>query len=221
MMESLMLAGLGGIAGAGLTIWLVDALVALVPAGLPRASEIVVDTRVLFFTAVIALATAIVFGVLPALQSSRADVHDALKEGSRGSMGGRRVLRSTLIVAEFALALVLLIGAGLLLRSFWRLQQVEIGFEPHHVLSARLWLPQPNIPSTGPYAKHEPRLALYEEIIRRARTLPGVSAVAAAIALPFDGSRGSATITIDGRSRIRFHVCLRSRRTPRRPGTSG
>jgi predicted permease len=196
MTESLMLACLGGIAGAGLTIWLVDALVALVPAGLPRASEIVVDTRVLFFTAVIALATAIVFGVLPALQSSRADVHDALKEGSRGSVGGRRVLRSTL--AEFALALVLLIGAGLLLRSFWRLQQVEIGFEPHHVLSARLWLPQPNIPSTGPYAKDEPRLALYEEIIRRARMLPGVSAVAAAIALPFDGSRGSATITIDG-----------------------
>jgi putative ABC transport system permease protein len=199
MTESLMLACLGGIAGAGLTVWLVDALVALVPAGLPRASEIVVETRVLFFTAVIALATAMVFGVLPALQSSRADVHDALKEGSRGSVGGRRVLRSTLIVAEFALALVLLIGAGLLLRSFWRLQQVEIGFEPHHVLSARLWLPQPNIPSTGPYAKHEPRLALYEEIMRRARTLPGVSAVAAAIALPFDGSRGSATITIDGR----------------------
>jgi predicted permease len=199
MTESLLLASLGGLAGAGLTVWLVDALVALVPAGLPRASEIVVDTRVFFFTAVIALATAIVFGVLPALQSSRADVHDALKEGSRGSVGGRRVLRSTLIVAEFALALVLLIGAGLLLRSFWRLQQIEIGFEPHDVLSARLWLPQPNIPSTGPYAKHEPRVALYEEIMRRARTLPGVSAVAAAIALPFDGSRGTTTITIEGR----------------------
>jgi predicted permease len=199
MTESLLLACFGGAAGACLTVWLVDALVALVPAGLPRASEIVVDTRVLFFTATIALATAFVFGVLPALQSSRADVHDALKEGSRGSVGGRRVLRSTLIVAEFALALVLLVGAGLLLRSFWRLQQVEIGFEPHHVLTARLWLPQPNIPSTGPYAKHEPRVALYEEVMRRARALPAVSAVAAVIGLPFDGSRGSATITVDGK----------------------
>jgi predicted permease len=198
MTESLLLACFGGAVGACLTVWLVDALVALVPAGLPRASEIVVDGRVLFFTATIALATALVFGVLPALQSSRADVQDALKEGGRGSVGGRRILRSTLIVAEFALALVLLVGAGLLLRSFWRLQQVEIGFQPDHVLSARLWLPQPNIPSTGPYARHEPRLALYEEVLRRARTLPGVSAAAAVIALPFDGSRGNATITVDG-----------------------
>jgi putative ABC transport system permease protein len=139
-----------------------------VPAGLPRASEIVVDTGALLFTGTIALATALVFGVLPALQSSRADVHDALKEGSRSRAGGRRVLRSTLIVAEFALALILLVGAGLLLRSFWRLQQVDIGFRPDHVLTARLWLPQPNIPSTGPYARHESRLALYEEVLRRA-----------------------------------------------------
>ncbi len=198
MTESLLLACFGGAAGACLMVWLVDALVALVPAGLPRASEIVVDARVVFFTATIALATAIVFGVLPAMQSSRADVHDALKEGSRGSVGGRRFLRSTLIVGEFALALVLLVGAGLLLRSFWRLQQIEIGFEPDRVLTARLWLPQPNDPATGPYATHEKRLALYEEVMRRARTLPGVSAVGAAITLPFDGSRTS-TITVEGR----------------------
>jgi putative ABC transport system permease protein len=199
MTESLLLACLGGAAGAGLTVWLVDALVTLVPAALPRASEIAVDTRVFFFTAAIALATAFVFGVLPALQSSRADVHEALKEGGRGSVAGRRVLRSTLIVVEFALALVLLVGAGLLLRSFWRLQRVEIGFQPEHILTARLWLPQPNIPSTGPYAKHDARVALYEEVLRRARTLPGVSAAAAVVALPFNGSRGNSTITIDGR----------------------
>jgi predicted permease len=197
MTESLLLACLGGAAGACLTVWLVDALVALAPAGLPRAGEIAVDARVVFFTAAIALATAVVFGVLPALQSSRADVHDALKEGSRGTAGGRRVLRSALIVGEFALALVLLVGAGLLLRSFWRLQQVEIGFEPDRVLTARLWLPQPNDPASGPYARHEKRLALYEEVMRRARTLPGITAVAAAIALPFD-SGPTSTVTVEG-----------------------
>ncbi|NUR55649.1 MAG: FtsX-like permease family protein, partial [Acidobacteria bacterium] len=169
MAESLLLAVLGGAAGMCLAVWLVDALVALVPAGLPRAHEIGVDTRVLLFTALVALATPFVFGVLPAWHCSNADVHDALKEGSRGTAGARRVLRSTLIVAEVALALVLLVGAGLLVRSFWRLQQVDIGFDPSHVLTARLWLPQPNDPSTGPYFRHEPRVALYEEILRRAR----------------------------------------------------
>ena len=198
MAESLLLAVLGGAAGMCLAVWLVDALVALVPAGLPRAHEIGVDTRVLLFTALVALATPFVFGVLPAWQCSNADVHDALKEGSRGTAGARRVLRSTLIVAEVALALVLLVGAGLLVRSFWRLQQVDIGFDPSHVLTARLWLPQPNDPSTGPYFRHEPRVALYEEILRRARALPGVSSAAAAVALPLDGRRGAATITIDG-----------------------
>jgi len=198
MTESLLLAVIGGAAGMCLAVWLVDALVALVPAGLPRASEIAVDTRVLWFTAVVALATPFLFGVLPAWQSSGAGVHDALKEGSRGSAGGRRLLRSALIVAEFALALVLLVGAGLLVRSFWRLQRVDLGFDPHHVVTARLWLPQPNEPSTGPYFKHEPRVALYEEILRRARALPGVTAAAAAIALPLDARRGAATITIDG-----------------------
>ena len=87
----------------------------------------------------------------PRCSTSRADVNDALKEGSRGASSARGLVRSALVVAEFALALVLLVGAALLVRSFWRLQHVDLGFEPHHVLTARLWLPQPNEPSTGPY----------------------------------------------------------------------
>jgi len=197
--ESLMLALLGGIAGAALTVWLLEALLALVPAGLPRLPEVAIDGQVLAFTALTTIATAIIFGTIPALQFSKSDVNESLKEGSRGSASGARgFLRSALVVVEFALALVLLVGAGLLVRSFWRLQQVDLGFDPHHVVTARLWLPQPNDPKTGPYFKHQPRLAVYEEILRRARTLPGVSASAAVGTLPFDGRGGNAVFTVEG-----------------------
>jgi predicted permease len=205
--ESLMLSALGGIAGAAVTIWLVEALIALAPSGLPRIQEIAIDGQVLAFTAMMTVATAIVFGTIPAVQYSKTDVNGALKEGARGASSGRGVLRSALVVAEFALALVLLVGAALLVRSFWRLQHVDLGFEPAHVLTARLWLPQPNEPSTGPYFTHPARVAAFEEILRRARTLPGVTAAAATGVLPFDGARGTTVLTIEGhetddRSRI-------------------
>ena len=196
--ESLLLAALGGVAGAAVTVWLLEALLALVPAGLPRLSEVTIDSRVLAFNAVLALVTAVIFGTLPALHFSKVDVNEALKEGARGTAGGRRLLRSALVVAEFALALVLLVGAALLIRSLWRLQRVELGFNPQNVLTARLWLPQPNDPSTGKYFTHAARVAFYDDVLRRARTLPGVSAVAAAVALPFDGTRNTATMTIEG-----------------------
>ena len=197
--ESLMLSALGGLAGAAVTIWLVEALMALAPSGLPRIQEIAIDRQVLAFTALMTVATAIVFGTIPAVQYSKADVNDALKEGARGASASRGILRSALVVVEFALALVLLVGAALLMRSFWRLQHVDLGFEPAHVLTAGLWLPQPNEPSTGPYFTHPPRVAVFEEILRRARTLPGVTAAAATGVLPFDGTRGAAVITIEGR----------------------
>ena len=196
--ESLLLGALGGLAGAAATGWMLDALLALVPEGLPRLQEVRIDGQVLAFTALTALATALIFGTLPALQFSKTDVTDALKEGARGTAGARGVVRSALVVAEFALALVLLVGAALLVRSFWALQRVELGFEPGHVLTARLWLPQPNEPSTGPYYSHEARIATYDEILRRARSLPGVSAAAAAGALPFDGGGGNSTFTAEG-----------------------
>jgi putative ABC transport system permease protein len=202
LIESLLLAAAGGVAGAGVMVWLLDALLALAPSGLPRLNEIHVDGQVLAFTAAVSILSAIVFGTLPALQSSRAGVNDTLKEGSRGSALGRGMLRSSLVVAEFALALVLLVGAALLLRSFWRLEQVDFGFNPRGVLTARLWLPQPNDPDAGKYSNrttgHAARVVAYEEILRRASRLPGVSAAAGVGNLPFDGNRGVAGITIDG-----------------------
>jgi predicted permease len=200
--ESAMLALLGGAAGAMVTVWLLEILLALVPSGLPRLQEIRVDGQAVAFTALISVVTGLLFGTLPALQSSRADVNDALKEGSRGASGARGRLRSTLVVVEFALAVVLLVGAALLVRSFWRLQRVELGFNPANVLTAKLWLPQPNDPDQGRYSQrvtgHQARLATYEEILRRAASLPGVSAAAAADALPFDGSRSSVVFTAEG-----------------------
>jgi putative ABC transport system permease protein len=139
---------------------------------------------------------------MPAVQSSRVGVNDALKDGTRGGTATRSWMRSTLVVVEVALAVVLLVGASLLVRSFWRLQQVDPGFEPANVLTARLWLPQPNDPDLGRYSNrqtgHQARLATYEEILRRARTLPGVTAAAAADALPLDGSRSSIVFTAEG-----------------------
>ena len=194
--ESLLLAVIGGMAGAAVTVWLLQALLALLPAGLPRLAEVSIDARVLAFNGALAVTTAIVFGTIPAVQFSRTDVNDAMKEGGRGS----GVLRSALVVTEFALALVLLVGAALLMRSLWRLQHVELGFNSRNVVTARLWLPQPNDPTQGKYFTHAARLALYEDVLRRARSLPGVAGAAAAISLPFDGTRSHSTITVEGQA---------------------
>jgi putative ABC transport system permease protein len=199
--ESLLLALLGGVLGGVLSVWLLDVLLALVPAGLPRLQEIRVDLQVVAFTAVMSVATALLFGMLPALQSSKTDVNDALRDGSRGA-SARGWLRSSLVVVEFALAVVLLVGAALLVRSFWRLQRVDLGFDSRHVLTAKLWLPQPNDPEQGRYSSrktgHLARIATYDEILRRAESLPGVTAAAAADALPFDGTRSSVVFTAEG-----------------------
>ena len=200
--ESLLLAVLGGAAGTGVTVWLLEALLALIPPGVPRLQEVAVNGQVLAFTAIVSIATAFVFGAIPALHGSGMDVNATLKEETRGASGGRGWLRSALVVAEFALALMLLVGAGLLVRSFWRLQHVQLGFDPHNVLAARLWLPQPNDPAQGRYSNratgHPVRVATYEEILRRVEALPGVRAVGAAGALPFDGSRSQVVFTAEG-----------------------
>ena len=220
--ESLLLAVLGGAAGAMVTGWLLALLLAIVPSALPRLQEVRVDASVVAFTAAMSVLTALVFGTLPALYSSRADVTDALKEGSRGASGARGWLRSSLVVVEFALALVLLVGAALLVRSFVRVQQLELGFNPANVLTAKLWLPQPNDPSQGRYSHrttgHQARLTAYEEILRRAESLPGVTAAAAADALPLDGSRSAVVFTAEGTEaddRSRVPTVQYSSATPR------
>jgi putative ABC transport system permease protein len=197
--ESVVLSLCGGALGILLGVWGVDLLLTLVPSSLPRISEIGISHRVVAFTFAVSLGTGVLFGLAPALQFSNPDVLSALKDGRSPAVRSRRVLRASLVVAEFALAMVLLVGAALLVRSFWRVQHVETGFDGHHVLTARLWLPQPNNPSAGKYFDHAPRLALFTEVMRRVRALPGVASVGMVQSLPLDGLRGGTTITVDGR----------------------
>ena len=162
-------------------------------------TEVRIDSTVVVFTFAVAVVTGMLFGLAPALQFSNPDVLASLKDGRSPASSSRRRLRAALVACEFALAVVLLVGATLLVRSFWRLQQVNTGVDAAGVLTARLWLPQPNDPTVGKYFKHEARYALFENIMERLRALPGVTAVAAVQALPLDSPRGGSTITIDGR----------------------
>jgi putative ABC transport system permease protein len=200
--ESAVLAVVGGAVGTMVMIWLLELLLAIAPSGLPRLQEIHVDGYVLAFTAAVSIVSALLFGTLPALHFSKTDANGAMKDGSRSVSSARGLLRSALVVAEVALALVLLVGAALLVRSFWRLQQVDVGFDPRHVLTARLWLPQPNDPQQGKYSKrdtgHATRVAAYEEMLQRARRLPGVTAAAAVGSLPFDGTRNMTAFMAEG-----------------------
>ena len=133
--ESVVLALAGGIAGLAIARWGTQAVVAAVPGGLPRMENIGMDGWVLAFTLGVSLLTGIVFGLAPALQVSVTDLHETLKEGSRGSSAGHRRLRSLLVVTEVAAALVLLAGAGLMLRTIWTLGGINPGFDPGHVLT--------------------------------------------------------------------------------------
>ena len=182
--ESLLLSGLGGVAGLLLAVWGTELLVKLTPDTIPRANEIGVDGRVLGFTLLLALLTGVVAGLLPARQASRPDFNETLKDGGRGltgKQGGRA--RNALVTAEIALAMVLLIGAGLLLQSFRRLQQVEPGFEPRHVLTAQLILPE------AKYAEAGKAGIFFDQLLQRARNLPGVQAAGLTTQLPLrDGN---------------------------------
>src|SRR5262249_43697612 len=144
--------GLAGIAAASLTL---DALLRLVPAKIPRLTEIGLHWTVLGFALLVSILTGVAFGLAPALQSARAEVSAAIKEGAKGAGQGKRTgrLRDVLTVSEVALAVVLMVGAGLLLRTFWTLLQVNPGFNPTGVVTAGLWLPVPNDPKSDPYAK--------------------------------------------------------------------
>jgi putative ABC transport system permease protein len=193
--ESLLLSGLGGVAGLALAVWGVQVLVALIPQDTPRLEEIRLDYRVVLFTLGISLATGLLFGLAPALQSARTDLNETLKESGRGGSDGRSRLRlrNLLAVSEFALALVLLIGAGLMLKSFRRLQDVRPGFEPSHLLTMRVALPDQKYPD---FNKSK---AFFDQLFERLKTLPEIKAAGAVNLLPFSGSNGDRTFTIEGR----------------------
>ena len=200
--ESLMLALTGGAIGLLIAVWGVAGLVRLSPANLVRLGDVSVDKTVLLFTLVVSVATGILFGLVPAIQASNPDLQETLKDAARGATGGarRNRVRNLLVISEFALALMLLVSAALLIRSFRQLQQVDPGFNPQNVLTARLWLPQPNLPETGPYFKHPARVALYRRIMDRISGMPGVQAVGAVSQVPLGGGRANAPFTIEGQA---------------------
>jgi len=162
---------------------------------LPLAFTIGLNRSVLLFTVLVSVVTGLVFGIAPALRATRFDLRETLNEGSRGSTAGpgHQRLRGVLIASEFALAMLLLVGAGLLLRSFSRLQNVSTGFQPDHLLLVDLPLSQ------TAYAKPEQRYGFFDRLINRAQNLPGVRSVGAATALPVSGIGGLIHFNIYGR----------------------
>jgi putative ABC transport system permease protein len=193
--ESVLLALIGGLAGVLLALWGLDLLRALGSHTVPRIAEANLDLRVLLVTLVASVGTGILFGLVPALASAKPELTEALKEGGRGSTTGsrRNRVRNALVISEVALALVLLVGAGLLLKSFARLQNVDPGFEPRNVLTMELSLP------VAKYPRGKPVADFYAEIIRRVQTLPGVETAALTSILPLSGTNSDSSFAIEGR----------------------
>ncbi len=195
--ESLVLALLGGAAGLILAAWGIEAIGGLAPATIPGLDAVSLDAKVLAFTALVSIVAAIVFSVLPAIQTVGRDVISPLKEGGQNASAGRgrQRARRSLAVAEVALAVVLVIGAGLLFRSFQEMRQVELGFDPENVLTFQLTLPQAD------YAGSERMIDFYAELRDRVEATSGVHSVGATALLPLDQSIGDWGIDIEGRER--------------------
>jgi len=194
LVESVLLALLGGVAGLLVAWWGTDLLLKLVPGGLPRVTETSLNARVLAFTLLVSAATGVLFGLVPALHSSKFDLVTVLKEGGRGTGDGGRGnrTRSVLIVAQIAVAFVLLVSAGLLVGSFWRLQQVNPGFDPKNVLTFRVSLPVTR------YAQNEQIENFYQRLTSRVGALPGVTSVSAISVLPLSGQNSGVGFAIEG-----------------------
>ncbi|HJQ26105.1 MAG TPA: ABC transporter permease [Blastocatellia bacterium] len=193
--ESLLLAIIGG----GMGLLLASLGLRLLPVigseKIPRLQEVALDVRVLGFTLLVSLLTSVVFGLVPAYQAVKFDLQTALKEGGRAaaSARGRSRLRAALVIAEVALSLVLLVGAGLLIKSFWRLRQIDTGFRAEQVLTLRLF------PPASAYPDDQHVAAFYEELLRRVRSLPGVTDAAVVDAVPLGDRSGGTVLEVEGR----------------------
>jgi putative ABC transport system permease protein len=192
--ESVLLAGAGGAAGLLLAVWGVRLLASMAPVDIAHLKTIAVDWRALGFTLGVSLVTGLACGLAPAVQSFHSNLSEALKEGGRDASGGRSGLRSALVVAEVALTLVLLVGAGLALRSFLLLNQVDMGFEPRNLLTLRAILPEAKYPNI------EKKRAFFDQALKRLEALPGVESVGAISGLPVSFQGGGATFQIEGRA---------------------
>jgi putative ABC transport system permease protein len=191
--ENLLLALLGGVVGLLLALWGLDLLLLLNPGTIPRLEETSIDTQVLGFALGISLLTGIVFGSVPAMRVSSPDLNETLKEGGRRPAGAsRHRLRSFLVLSEVALTLVLLIGAGLMINSFLRLQSIDPGFNPDNLLTMRVDLPG------SKYAALHQRSMFYEQVLRNVESLPGVRSAGVISRLPLASQGGSVGLTIEG-----------------------
>ncbi|MFY9608133.1 MAG: ABC transporter permease [Blastocatellia bacterium] len=193
--ESALLAVAGGGVGLLLAVGGLNALVALGPADIPRLDQTGIDLRVLGFTLAVSLLTGLIFGLVPALQASKPDLNDSLKEGGRGSAGGIRGMRvrNLLVVSEIALSLVLLVGAGLLIRSFMRLQQFDLGFNPDNLTTMRIQLPG------SKYRDGKQVATFYQQLLQRLEAVPGVQSAGAISSVFLTDTPNSTNFTIEGR----------------------
>lgn len=196
--ESIVLGLLGGLLGLVLALWGTAAIVQMQPGDLPRISEVRVDSAVIAFTFGLSLLAALLFGVLPALQTARTSPYDALREAGRSQVGTRRSqrIRTGLVVAEIALAVLLLAGAGLLIRSFATLMEVDPGFRADGVIAFPVGLPN------GPYPDDARRSMFVEQYLQRVRALPGVDAAAAVSALPLTPATMRVGFSVEGEGEI-------------------
>ena len=196
LVESVLLSATGMLVGLLLAFWIVNTITHLTALNLPRAKEVGLDLRVLGFALLASLLAGVAFGLVPALQTSRPNLNDMLKEGVRSSgTGPRRRVRSSLIVAEVALSLVLLIGTGLLLNSFVRLTRVPSGLIPHNVLTMQVTLPEKKYPDD------ERRASFFKRVLERIGKLPGVEAVGVIWTMPMAGYSPDTSFSVSGRPR--------------------
>ena len=193
--ESLVLAGIGGILGLLVAWWGAQFVIALVPRNMPipRLDEMRLDPAVLMFTFGLVVATALLVGLVPALRGSRQSPALSMRQGGRGSIGGGSGLRSSLVTFEVALAMVLLVAAGLLLRTFSYLRNIDPGFSDRNVLACHLKLPD------GQYRTDEQQSAFFAQVVDRVRNLPGVRSAAAVDGLPVSGTGGGTWIHVEGK----------------------
>ena len=191
--ESLMLAFLGGVLGLAIAYWGVGAVRALVGDSVPRVDEIRVDPFVLGFTFVVSILTGLIFGLAPAWHGAKANLQDALKDGGRGGSAGgsSRKLRGALVVSEIALAVLLLVGAGLLIRSFRQLLEVSPGFQTQHLLTVEISLPEKAYPDGAPVQ------TFFKQLTDRVSTIPGVQAAGAVSQMPLSESYSSGTTFVE------------------------
>jgi predicted permease len=196
LVEGAVLALVGGAAGVAMATWLTRVIARVAVDYVPRMTDVRIDPTVLTFALVLSLGTGFIFAVLPATRASRSNAQRDLREGARGSVGGGRWMRNSLAVIEFAAAIVLVVGAALLLESFWHVLRVEPGFATTHVLTVETELPQAR------YEKDESIRQFYHDLIERLSANPGVRAAAIVNNLPLTGQAWTAWLTIENRPKL-------------------